>query len=164
HPRLKAFLEAGANEHFTEAQINYAWEIFHKGDKFEQAVVDWCFQNAAPLRNLNQDWLTISYEQMVIEPVTVINSLIDRFGFEKPELMFGRLNKASNSTAKSNSESQAILRDESKLQESKRWLIEKWKAKVTDAQIDKTFEILEVFGIDYYEKDSFLPKSKYLLS
>jgi hypothetical protein len=163
HPRLKSFLEAGPSEHFSEELMAYAWETYHRGDKFEQAVLDWCFQNAVALRQINPEWLVISYEQMVVEPVTVINQLIKHFGFEKPELMFGRLNKASNSTAKSNRESQAVLRDESKLQENKRWLIEKWAAKVTDEQVEKTFEILQAFGIDFYEKGSFLPNAKYLL-
>ena len=163
HPRLKSFAESDHKRHFTEEQLAYAQEIIFHGDKFEQAVLDWCFQNAVALRNIRPEWLVLSYEQMVMEPTLVIDALIDRFSFEKPELMYERVNKASNSTAKSNQESQAILMDETKRRENKRWLVEKWAAKVSEEQIAKTFEILKVFEVDFYEKGNFMPKSSYLL-
>ncbi|MEM7369514.1 MAG: sulfotransferase [Bacteroidota bacterium] len=163
HPRLQSFVESDHKRHFSQDQLAYAQEIIFRGDKFECAVVDWCFQNAVALRKIKPDWLVLSYEQMVMEPTLVIDTLIDRFSFERPELMYERVNKASNSTAKSNKESQEILRDANKRRESKKWLVEKWAAKVTEEQIQKTFEILTVFNIDFYEKGNFMPKSSYLL-
>ncbi|MDX1909025.1 MAG: sulfotransferase [Bacteroidia bacterium] len=162
-PRLESFMTSGYREHFTPDVMTFAEGIVQKGDKFEMAVLDWCFENAVPLRQVQEDWMVISYEQMVLEPETILKELIWRCNFASPELMFARLDKASNSTAKSNAESQQVLLDSKKMVENKRWLVEKWVKKVSEAQIDRTFEILDRFGIDFYVKGNVMPASHYLI-
>ena len=56
----------------------------------------------------------VSYEQMVLEPFLVINTIADRFGFEHKDLMESRINKASASSRKSAGDSQKVLFDEKK--------------------------------------------------
>jgi hypothetical protein len=162
-PRLASFRHSPYSRHFSAQQLAIADQVIARGDAYEQAVLDWCFQNAVPLRQMKPEWLTLSYEQMVLEPEKVIGEMVRRYGFEQPEQMYSRVHKASNSTAKSNGESQAVLMDPQKIQENRRWLVEKWAKKATQDQIDKTFYLLDVFGIDFYEKGSFLPKAQYLI-
>jgi len=115
------------------------------------------------LRNRKENWQVFSYEQTVLFPEIVINNLLHKFQFEQPDLMYKRLIKASGSTIQSNAETQKILSDPEKISQNKQWLVEKWKDKVSDAQQEKTFEILDVFGIDFYTIDRTLPQEKYLL-
>lgn len=163
HPRLTSFVESAYSQFFTAKQLDFARRVIREGDKFDQAVLDWCFQNAVPLQQMHPGWLVISYEQMVVDPETVLRHMISRYQFEKPELMYARLDKASNSTAKSNAESQQVLLDADKMKENKQWLVEKWLKKVSPGQVDRTFEILDVFEIDFYEKGSVMPRPQYLL-
>ncbi|GAB4419836.1 MAG: hypothetical protein OHK0039_32700 [Bacteroidia bacterium] len=162
-PRLRSFIESDYHEHFSREQLLYAQQVIQRGDKYEQAVLDWCFQNAVPLRQATPDWLVLSYEQMVIEPERIIEHMVARFQFERPEWMYARVDKASNSTAKSNTESRQVLLNQDAMRQNRSWLIEKWANKVTQTQLDKTFEMLEVFEIDFYERGNFMPQDQYLL-
>ncbi|WP_020529663.1 sulfotransferase family protein [Flexithrix dorotheae] len=162
-PRIESFLQKPYINHFSVEQKKFSQEILKKGDHFEMAILDWCFQNALPLRQMDQSWLTVSYEQTVLQPEIVIQNLVSKFQFPKPEKITNRLNKASVSTGKSSRESQNILLDPQKLAKNKRWLVEKWRDKITDNQHQKAFEILNVFGIDFYEYKNFGPKKSYLL-
>lgn len=163
-PRLSSFISTSFINHFTDEQITFAKKIFDQGSQFQKAVVDWCFQNVLPLRHADRDWLIVSYEQMVIQPEIVIENLVQKFNFPQPKEMYRRLNKASASTGKSDAESQEVLRDPAKVLESKQWLVDKWKKRATAEQIEQTGEILDVFGLDFYQHNESLPKSKYLLS
>lgn len=165
-PRLESFLKSDYQRHFTPAQLKYAKHLIDKGDIFEQAILDWCFQNALPLRNRKDDWLVLSYEETVLEQEKVIELLVDKFNFEKPERMYKRLHVASGSTHMSDKETRTLLNDSNKdkIKEKKQWLVEKWKDKVTEAQERRAFEILEIFDIDFYEINNFLPKDEYLVA
>jgi hypothetical protein len=163
-PRLSSFINTSYSENFSYEEITFAKKLFQNGTKFQKSVLDWCFQNVLPLRHANNNWIVVSYEQMVIQPEIVIKNLVEKFEFPKPEEMFKRLSKASASTGKSDTESQDILRDPTKILESKQWLVDKWKKRVTPEQIEQTEEILNAFGIDFYQSNESLPKNKYLLS
>lgn len=161
-PRLESFLAPTySKSFFTENQVNFAKKIIEKGDEFELAILDWSLQNSLSLKKIPNDWLLISYEQMVLEPEKIIKILTDKFELDQPKLMYNQIYKASGSTVKSNKESKDILKNPNKLKERRHWLLEKWKDKVNDSQRSKAFEILSVFNIDYYENDSFLPNNKY---
>lgn len=163
HPRLRSFLDSPFRDHFSHEELAYAQSIAQAGDPYACAVLDWCFQNVMALRNRPKDMLLVTYEQMVLEPETVIQHLVQQFQFTRPDLMFNRLDKASGSTGKSDKESQAVLKDRTKIKENKEWLIKKWKKKITPAQEAITFEILDAFGIDIYQSGRFIPSDSYLL-
>ncbi|UZS00180.1 hypothetical protein [Chondrinema litorale] len=162
-PRLDSFINSAFIEYFNKEEKQYAESIIKDGTPFEKSILDWCFQNVLPLRTQNDAWLTVSYEQTVLQPEIVIDSLLNKFHFKKPEKIRDRLNTASGSTVKSSEESKKILLDPDQIHKNKKWLVEKWEQKIDDAQHKKAFEILDAFGIDYYEYKNFLPKEKYLL-
>jgi hypothetical protein len=53
-----------------------------------------------------------------------------------------------------------MLQDENANREK---LISKWKKKTTPEMEKRCFEILDFFGIDIYQPDSFMPKDSYLI-
>jgi len=163
-PRLNSFLQAPYSQNFTDEQLRYAHQIIQKGDDFEVAILDWCLQNVVPLKQARDNWLTISYEQMVLEPETIISSLVEKFSLEAPEKMNKSLYKASGSTVKSNSESQEVLRDSQKIRENRKWLVEKWKSKVAPEQEKTAQEIMDIFEVDCYVAAETRPCSKYWIS
>ena len=87
-----------------------------------------------------------------------------RFELEKPQRMLNRAFRASQSTNLSSEQSKEILQDEDKLAKNRRWLIEKWVNKIDSIQISKAGEILEVFGIDYYDVSNSVPNDRYWLA
>ena len=84
-PRLHSYLNSDYRNNFTEEQIKEAGKIIEKGSKLEQAVLDWCFQNVPPLKKPAKTQLTITYEQLVLDPVPIINKLTEVLSLENKE-------------------------------------------------------------------------------
>ena len=54
-PRLTSFMNTPFIECFNLAQRELALEIIKSNDKFKKAILDWCFQNALPLKSLDEN-------------------------------------------------------------------------------------------------------------
>lgn len=162
-PRLESFLEPPFSDHFSGRQLSHARDIVASHDTFLIAVLDWCLQNALPLRQRRQDWIVVSYEQLVLEPEVVIAHLATTLSLARPQRMLTRLYRASGSTTKSHVESRRVLQNPSILKESRRWLVDKWKDRVTPAQVDAAFCVLQTFDIHFYEKGSSMPPLQFLV-
>jgi hypothetical protein len=163
-PRLRTFLTGPFARHFTPGQIGFAHEVLSSDDPFQMAVLDWCLQNAVPLRNLDSAWLTLSYEQLVVEPEIVIERIVDHLELPDGRAMLERATRASASTTKSDSESRSLLRAAETQPDARRRLVDRWHSKVDAARVRRTFEILAAFDIDFYTPGDVLPSSRYLLS
>lgn len=148
YPRLGAFLNTEYREHFSETQLREAKKIVESGTKLEQGVLDWCLQNAVPLRHATSDWITISYEQLIIEPRPVIEALARRLALPQPERMMQRLTIPSASTHKCDEKTKEVLKNR---EGSNRWVVEKWREKVTEEEERRAMEILEQFNVDVYQ-------------
>ncbi len=140
-----------------------AREIFGANDQFQKAVLDWCLQNAIPLRQARPEWIVLSYEQLVVEPEVVIPYLAKALNLRKPDLMTQRLLQASRSTGKSSAESQALLADTEQGRAQRRSLVKRWREKISPEREAAAMQILETFGIDMYESGRSMPVEKYLL-
>jgi len=162
-PRLQSLLVPPFSDFFSAEQIDFARHIARNGSKFEIAVLDWCLQNALPLRQRKDDWLVLGYEQLVVDPQSVIDVLAARLDLHDPDAMARAVFRASNSTAKSGADSRSVLQDPERLRENRQWLIERWKKKVSAQQEEAAYGMLERFGIDFYERGSFMPAAKHLV-
>jgi hypothetical protein len=162
-PRLESFLAPPFCRHFSNAQLMRAREIFGANDQFQKAVLDWCLQNAIPLRQARPEWIVLSYEQLVVEPEVVIPYLAETLNLRKPDLMRQRLLKASRSTGKSSGESRALLADTEQGRAQRHRLVDRWREKISPEREAAAMQILETFGIDMYESDRSMPVEKYLL-
>src|SRR4029453_2431590 len=163
-PRLHSFLAGPFATRFTERERAVAGHVIESENHFEMAVLDWCLQNAIPLRGVDPSWTVISYEQMVLDPGTVITHLAQRLSLPKPERMLKRVARASASTVKSSAESRHLLQRHRTAPDAGQTLIGRWRGRVTPQQEMRAFDIVEAFDIDYYLRESLTPNPKWLLS
>ncbi|MEZ4774710.1 MAG: sulfotransferase domain-containing protein [Bacteroidia bacterium] len=160
-PRLASFLQSDFRNNLSDEEYGYGMNILNNGNDYEKAVLDWTLQNLMPLRQMRNDWLFISYEQLVLEPEKMVSHMVSKLGFKDPDQMLSRINKASASSHKSAKESQDVLLDPEQIKNSRRWLVEKWKSKISPENEKRTFEILEAFGVDHYQYGDFEMNTKY---
>lgn len=159
YPRLHTFLKSDYRRHFTVEQLKKAEMIITSGTRLEQGVLSWCLQNSVPLREATSDWAIITYEQLVLDPESCIGYLVEKLDLPKPELIINRLNVPSASVSLSSSRTQRALKQN--YFDNRRWLIEKWKEKVSDADEYQAMKILNVFNIDIYEYNEYLPADSF---
>ncbi len=148
----------------TDEQIALAAHVRASGNRLQISVLDWCLQNAVPLRALEPDWLVVSYEQLVMDPATVVSHLAERLDLRDPARMLARIDRASASTTKSSLESRRLL-DEARGDESAREqrLIGRWRERIGEADAARAFDILEAFGITFYVRGALMPSPSVLL-
>lgn len=162
-PRLQAFLQTDYRRHFSARELRAADSIAAHGDKLEKAVLDWCLQNALPLRMAQEDWIIITYEQLVLDPASVVDRLVERLALRHPERMLSRISVPSTSTNQSDNQTRRVLSN-SNGDDARRWLVDKWHTKLQQADESRLMAIVEEFGIDTYTAGSTLPKGQYWLS
>lgn len=155
-PRLTSYLDSDYRDRFTAAQLTLAGEIIENGTKLEQGVLDWCFQNAPPLRDRQDDWAVLSYEQLVLDPKPSLDYLAQKLSLPDKARLLEYLNRASGVKRKSDAETQKLLEQRDNQQKRLR-LVSKWRAKVSDDEERKAMNILEAFTIDVYRYGQLLP-------
>lgn len=159
-PRTQAMLNSHYASFFEPSQIAFGKEILEKGNFFEQAVLDWCLQNYVPLKQRNQSWIFLTYEQLVLEPEKVLYYLQGQLNLKSIDKMLANLTKPSLVLELSDKETQAMLKDKSSNRDA---LVSKWTKKVTPAMEQRCFEILDVFNIDLYKAGRFTALDHYLI-
>ncbi len=155
-PRLEAYLNSDFSRRFTSTQLNLAAAIIREGSKLQKGVLDWCFQNALPLRDRQPDWAVLSYEQLVLQPEPVVEYLAEKLMLPDKQRALELLDKASGVKNKSDKETKQLL-GEPPSESKRRRLVQKWKDKVSDEEEHDAMQILKAFGIDEYRVGSFVP-------
>ncbi|MCP4614547.1 MAG: sulfotransferase [Planctomycetes bacterium] len=155
YPRLHALLESDYRRHFSRKQLEYANSILDSGTNLERGVLSWCLQNAVPLQQATDDWAIVSYEQMVLDPDSVIEYLAHKLELPRPERMRSSIAIPSRSTVKSGEETRQML--DRGPEADKRWLVEKWRGQVDEAEEHSAIAILEQFHLDAYKFGRVLP-------
>ena len=164
YPRLPFFLE---NEIFcsilSDMQIKASRQILIDGDDFEKGILSWCLQNYHQLKISNREnWVVVSYEQLVIEPERVIRFLKQRLQLAEEHKMMDRIKVPSRTTKLSDAKTKMVFSD-NQFADKQKWLVEKWNEKVTQDQVTKAFEILDTFLINTYGISSTYPHSSMLI-
>lgn len=155
-PRLKSFVESDDFK-LTAFQKKISKEIFNNGSQMQKAILDWCYQNYLTLSNNKNNWLIISYEQMVLDPESVIKELNKReIITEELGKVYKSLQSPSKNTYQSSVERKKLLKNK---ESDPKELIKNWLSKVDENQINQVQEILDVFNIDLYKANSPFPKN-----
>lgn len=156
-PRLRAFLSSDFRARLTADELACAERIASLGSDLDRAVLDWCLQTAVPLSSIEPDWAVVTYEQLVVDPLPVLELLAKRLELPCPERMVRRLTRASASTHQSDPATRDRLSAGSDVAE-RSWLVEGWRKKADAGAASKAMEALSVFGLDdLYRPDSALP-------
>jgi hypothetical protein len=155
YPSLRALIYSDYRRHFSSRQISYAEEIYQRGTKLQQGVTSWCLQNAVPLREATDDWAIVTYEQLSIDPLPVVQELCGKLLLPEPERIRSQLHVPSNSTRKSDAVTRSRLTADTQL--DRHWFVDKWREKVTPAEERDAMEILERFDLDAYTVGTSLP-------
>ncbi len=158
-PRLQAFLESDYRRHFSAQQLAFARQLAASGNKLERGVLDWCLQNAVPLRQAEPDWIVISYEQLVLEPRPVLERLAAKLDLPDPERLFRSLRVPSRTVNKSDRLTAQVL-DQPDSAERSSYLIEKWRRHVGPEVELRVMEILKRFDVDVYAAGHALPTGR----
>lgn len=157
-PRLRTFLESDYNKHFNHDQLSLGWEIFESGSALEKGVLDWCFQNAVPLRSMQPDWIVMSYEEMVLSPEKILERMSSQLCLQSPEKLQAGLGMPSETVRKSDRNTAFVLAGPREPEQSW-WLISKWRDQVDEDEEREAMRILDCFGIDCYRFGELLPRS-----
>ena len=157
-PRLEAFLRSDYRKNFSQEEQDFAWDIIRSGSDLQKGVLDWCLQNAVPLRNLEREWIVISYEELVLAPEPILSRLTTGLDLESPSRLYNGLSRPSETVRKSDQLTADVLN--APMEESKKWwLVGKWREKVDEDSERKAMRILEYFKIDLYRFGDILPHS-----
>lgn len=145
---------------FTAEQRQLARRIIEQESPLEQGVLDWCLQNAPLLFCQDtQNWSAVCYEDIVLRPEQTFASLARELKLPKPERMVQSAARPSRTVRYSAKDSQAYFKGQSP-GDDKRYLVDKWKNKVSPEDEARAFDILEAFGIDLYTRGQTEPSRR----
>ena len=145
------------NRYLNPKQINYAEKIIAEGSYFQNAVLNWIFENYAPLFDLRIDALIVTYEELVMKPFKMVNFLSKKLVLKEIEAMLELINKPSQSEK---------FIQKKKIEEiemgNRLALISGWVDEVSDQERDEVGSLLELFGISAYNSRQIWPDEKML--
>ena len=110
----------------------------------EVRVAKWCTRNRAFLKHArhNQDWITLHYETLLLEPEATLRRLFTAWQMDMPEAAMSLVDKASRTSR------------ETTFSDDKQQQLEKWQTRFTPDQIDRMIAILDHFEIDLYGRSA----------
>ena len=163
-PRLNLFLNSPYyKEHYlSESQLQAIKAVYQNGKKLDQLIIAWCFENLIPLKYTDtQNWVTISYEELLLNPRKTCELLKEKLDLDDLDALLASVGIPSTNIGMSKDETHTIMRDSNKENRNKR-LVTKWKSKITMEEEKKIFEILDIFELDVYQYNRFIPNDRYL--
>ncbi len=163
YPRLNYFLlNDEYRKLFTTEQITLAEKILKNDDLFAHGILDWCFQNYPMLNAPDKvNWLTVTYEELITNPEAVSQVLTQFLDLDHPERIANIIRRPSLTVFKSDEETQKFFNGK---QTDHKWLIRKWRKRITGQQLKNAFEILDTFNIKVYSPEKDMPSPKYIVS
>jgi hypothetical protein len=145
--------ETFASQYLDGHLLRYANDILKTGSLLQKHVLNWTLENLVPLKLLPQrpHWLHIAYEDLTMNPVTVLAKLVNHLELNEIDKMQKLITKPSKSTKKLSSHQ---VRKQIKTGDTRN-IIGRWKEEVDLTDQSRAFDILEKFEISMYlETDS----------
>jgi hypothetical protein len=149
------------NSHFVESylnleQVNLAEYILENGDYFQQAVLNWVFENLVPLKYAKESFSKIAYENLILDSDKIITMLSNELDLPEIEGMSREVARPSRSAKFSGKANQKNLKDR-----DPKTIISNWMKKVSSIQINQVDQILNTFEIQDYLSDSPFPNNTF---
>lgn len=107
----------------------------------ENLAAKWCITNDYIIRHPenNKKWTTLAYEDLYLRKDEILKEVYQKLDLEWSQDVIKELNKKSF-TSNANTKSYVGKTEQ----------LEVWKKRLSVAQIDRIFGILDKFGVDYY--------------
>ena len=146
-------------QYFTAAQIQLGEKMIKEGNSWQQGIVTWILEVYFPLYLAKQKILRLTYEELTLDPVTVLNRISQELNLKQTDKIIDRMKRPSWSSIISTESSRQLVQ-----KGDRNGIIRKWQEQITPEQIRQAQSILEVFNIDIYSMDDPMPKPKYLIN
>ena len=166
YPRLDYFLRSRyyAEKYFDPDTHRKIVDRAERGSKLERGVISWCFENIDLLAGQGSSrFLCVTYEELVCNAAAVTRKLGTDLALPNVGVMEEYSSRPSVNIALSGeTTNQAIFaREELNRQ---RYLIMRWKKRVSEMEEQDAMSVLQDFGIDAYNTNSCFPADRYLLA
>lgn len=157
-PRLQTLLSqipASERSHSVQKLIE---NVMRNDLPLEKKMLDWSLQNKPIIEASSQFDLLLTYEQLVLQPATLVDELADTLGLDARKKIANAAPNPSRSVSKSSPDNQKLLGDDAK----DRWpILNKWREKVDAASEAGLMQIPLELGLDIYETENPLPAPRY---
>lgn len=161
-PRFDAYFEdAFLSSWMNERQRREALAIRDDGDDLARSVLSWCMQVGPLLRHRTDDWLVVSYEQMVVDGSPVIARAADRLALPDPGHMLALLHRPSTSIRGMSTRATVQKLDSRPSEARSLWLVSKWRDRIDADAEARAMSVLERLEIDAYRAGSVFPADAY---
>ena len=164
-PRLEYFLNSSYYMEglLTSEQAKEVRRIAKTGSHMQRGIVSWCFENLHAFREKDRRfWTVLTYEELIERPVEVIRTVGKNLQFTDFERTTARVDKPSTNVKMSDEKTQEIIAQGCG-ENRKKYLVSRWRNRVSASEELGYFSIIDVFGIDYYELGNDQANEKYLL-
>lgn len=155
----KAFLR---NRFFVEnylddRQVTFCEDIYRNGSALRRHVTDWALENLIPIRLLpdRPNWKFVAYENLIMEPEDTIRQIAQALVLSDYDAMIRRLQQPSRTTR---IESTQITRQKI-LEGDRKYLLYRWKSKVSNEDEKYAIKVLECLGIELYRYGDVMPNT-----
>jgi hypothetical protein len=136
----------------TRCQRRYADRVARRGSPLERHVLDWCLRWLIPMRawesGQHPGWLTLTYEQTVLEPDTVVDLLSSRLDLPCTDPMRAQVRRPSRTVSGATANR---LGD-------RHYLLSRWRKRLSADEIERAMEIPRVFDLTMYSAGDDLPR------
>lgn len=137
-------------------KITFSQDILEKGTKLQKLVLEWCFRNIYFLSVFKErDWLTVTYEELLLRTEQVSDLICKKFDLENPEKMCQRVNKPSRTSTK---QSKQDIRSF-----GSSYLLNRWLEQIDDGVKREIADILNLFDINIYATNDAMPSDEFCL-
>ncbi len=156
-PRIEVLSSENIIQHLDSEERNLARKLRSVDSHIILATLSWCIQTKLALNNANDDWTILTYEQLVLNPDPIVDYLAKKYNLSSKERIVLRLRKPSAVTVQSDPGTKEDILNSEGIE-----LINKWRTQISPDTESQIYEILEVFGLNIYDRFTSTPL-KYII-
>lgn len=160
-PRMEQLCSNFVLDQFEPGIKEYALTVNSNGTPMERRILAWCIQNKLALMQRTDDWMVISYEQLVTNPKPIIDRMVKEYNLSKPNRIYNQINIPSAVSVQSTAEDVANMMGEGKNREK---LVEKWKNRLETEEINTYMNICANMNMLIYSENSGMPNPEWLIN
>ena len=157
YPRLSLFLDNDeyCHRYLTADQREFGRQVLSRGSELEKKVLDWALQNLPPLRFLDrQGWLCLHYEDLVLDAKPELERMASHLELPHVKRMLKRATVPSQTIRISERRTQQHFAEGGY---DRSFLLRRWRERVSEAEEQRVFELLSVYGLNEYARGEDLP-------